>query len=124
MQRIIANLLDNAVKFSPKASIIQIEAKMIANQIVIKVIDQGQGIPKIEQTRIFERFYRGDDSRSTPGTGLGLSFCKVSIEAMRGKIECFSQEKQGTAFIVTLPKDSNWWSLAHASVSMRRKQAI
>jgi signal transduction histidine kinase len=81
-----ANILDNAVKYTPEKGKILIKAGMEGGHAVVNVIDSGSGLPPEDLTRIFERFYRSDASRSTEGTGLGLSLTQAIIELHGGKI--------------------------------------
>jgi signal transduction histidine kinase len=105
LQRAISNLIENAVKYSPKQTETRIRLTEKEGNIEIQISDQGPGIAKKEQKKIFERFYRVDKSRSrkTGGTGLGLSIVKKIIEAHNGQIAVQSSKKKGTSFIITLP---------------------
>ena len=102
----LANLVDNAIKYTPEKGKIRIEAKDKGEFVEIAVIDNGIGIPQKDLPRIFERFYRVDKGRSreSGGTGLGLSIVKHIIEAHAGKVEVKSQEGKGSEFSFTLRK--------------------
>lgn len=104
-QEILENLLDNAVRYTSEGGTITISATVKGNEIEIAVSDNGIGIPKVDQARIFERFYRVDAARSreSGGTGLGLSIVKHLVEAQGGRIKVVSEVGSGSAFYVTLP---------------------
>lgn len=90
-------LLDNAVKYSPSKSTINIVAKSKDNQTTIEIKDQGMGIPKEDLPHVFDRFYRSDKSRGkTSGHGLGLSIAKEIVESMNGTITLKSPAQKGT----------------------------
>lgn len=111
LQEVLSNLLDNAVKYTPENGTIEVlvtQEKPQWQGIIIR--DNGSGIPKQDQPKIFERHYRGIQSESEiPGTGLGLAIAKDYVEQMAGDIELISpatppeNPTQGTAFIVWLP---------------------
>jgi len=103
----ITNLLHNAIKFTPAQGIIRVAARStVGGDAVIEVQDSGPGIPATDQQRVFERFYRVDQARSTDtgGTGLGLAIARWAVEASRGRIELESVPGQGTLFRVVLPR--------------------
>ena len=106
LQRIIANLLDNAIKFTESKGIIRLEIKEAQNEAIISVKDTGIGIASKDQPRIFEKFYRVESSRSTPGHGLGLSFVKSMVSSMGGSITVESFLSQGTTFSISIPLKS------------------
>jgi two-component system phosphate regulon sensor histidine kinase PhoR len=102
---VLENLLDNAVKYSPKSAEIRILAHSNGDgKVEIAVEDHGPGISKAAQTRVFERFFRVDVSRSREagGTGLGLSIVKHLVEKMNGEVSLKSEEGKGSTFTVTL----------------------
>lgn len=107
VHQILTNLLDNALKFSPEASVVQVSARMDreAGHVVVCVKDHGPGIPAADLPRIFERFYRVDKARSRElgGTGLGLAIVKHLVQAHGGRIWVESVPGQGAAFFFTLP---------------------
>jgi two-component system sensor histidine kinase KdpD len=78
---VLANILDNARKFSKKGKPITVTAEKEGNSVIISVQDHGIGIPKTDLNKIFDKFYRVQNKKSMPGTGLGLSICKGIIEA-------------------------------------------
>ncbi len=104
LQQLFTNLIDNAIKYTPKGSIhVTVEKNESAGLVRIK--DTGIGIPKEEQEKIFERFYRTDKSRSreTGGVGLGLSIAEWIVHAHHGRIEVESELNKGSTFTVYLP---------------------
>jgi signal transduction histidine kinase len=106
LQRAFMNVIENAIKYSPKKSTVKISAKKSGGNIVISVSDSGSGIPKKHRKKIFERFYRVDKSRSrkTGGTGLGLAITKEIIELHDGTIIVASDGKKGSRFKIVLPQ--------------------
>ena len=105
IQRMIANLLDNAIKYTPAGGNIEVRVKTANNDaVVVSVKDSGIGISPEDLSRIFDRFYRCDPSRSELGTGLGLSFARAIARAHDGDITVASAPNQGSTFTVTLPK--------------------
>ena len=104
----IYNIMDNAVKYSPEDSIVRVEVSEKDGWIVINVSDNGPGIPESERERIFERFYRLDDSRArdTGGTGLGLSIAKEAIIMHKGSITVSEGVNGGSVFTIILPLEN------------------
>jgi signal transduction histidine kinase len=99
-------LLDNAVKYSPENARIKIITELEGKKVIIKVIDEGEGIPEEDLPHIFERFYRADSSRtknSQKGFGLGLSIAQSIIEANAGSLTAKNTVKKGACFTVQLP---------------------
>lgn len=111
LQRMILNLLDNAIKYTPKGGSIKIKCAKENNCYVLTVTDTGIGIPLKEQPYIFNRFYRVDKVRSrqidnnnsSSGVGLGLSIARWIAEAHQGKLQLLHSNEQGSTFIATLP---------------------
>jgi len=105
LERAVANLVENAIKYTPSGGAISVLVKSVANQLTVAVQDNGIGIPPGDLPRIFERFYRVDRSRSREmgGTGLGLSIVKHIAQAHRGGVEVASTQGQGSCFILKLP---------------------
>jgi two-component system sensor histidine kinase SenX3 len=104
----IANLLDNAVKYSEVDSQIWVETSVERDQLAIEVTDEGIGIPSRDLERIFERFYRVDHARSreTGGTGLGLAIVRHVVHAHGGTVRVESVEGQGSTFRIVVPLDA------------------
>jgi len=104
IQRMIANLLDNAVKYTPGGGRIEVTLDAGSDRRVrLAVRDTGIGISPEDQPRVFDRFYRCDPSRSRPGTGLGLSLARAIARAHQGDVILESQPQQGSTFRVLLP---------------------
>lgn len=104
MSQVWINLIDNAIKFSPKGEIIEIRLYKEQENIVFSIKDNGVGIPEEDQKRIFEKFYKGDKSRNTDGNGLGLSIVKRIVDIHQGQILLESSIDAGTKIIVKLYK--------------------
>lgn len=103
LRQVIGNLLDNAVKYSPPGGRVQVTVARHGDRAILRVRDNGAGIPPAEQPKIWARLYRGDKSRSQRGLGLGLSLVKAVVEAHGGVVEVSSQVGQGAEFTVSLP---------------------
>ncbi len=105
LERVLLNLLDNAIKYTPKGGWITIRVGSEGEEILIEIRDTGVGIPSRDLGRIFERFYRVDRSRSRDvgGTGLGLSIVRHLAEAMGGSVSVESEVERGSTFRVRLP---------------------
>ncbi len=100
LERAFANLLENAVRYSDGRPV-SARSRLVDGNIVVRVVDQGPGIPESEWERIFEPFQRGDSANT--GSGLGLAIAKGFVEANGGKVGIESLPGQGTSFVVTLP---------------------
>ena len=103
MRQVLANLLDNAVKYTPRDGRIEIAVARQGDEAVLTMTDTGIGIPTEELPHIWNRLYRGDKSRSTRGLGLGLSLVKAIVEAHGGRVAVESAPGQGSRFEVRLP---------------------
>jgi two-component system, OmpR family, sensor histidine kinase KdpD len=105
MESVLVNVLDNAAKYAPAESAIQITARKLGNDVVIDVADQGRGIAPEDLGAVFDRFYRAKHrDRTVPGTGLGLAICKGIIDAHGGSIEALSAGPgRGTTIRIRLP---------------------
>ena len=106
LKQLLLNLIDNAIKYTPEGGRVTVNQFTKNDEIVIEVIDNGVGIPKEDQSKIFQRFYRVDKarSRSVGGTGLGLAITKHIVHSLKGSIGLESQLGEGSKFIVKLPK--------------------
>ena len=106
LEQALNNLVSNAIKYSPKGERIEISGQAAPNQAVVTVADQGVGIPVEEQTRVFERFFRGRRERqqATAGAGLGLYLAKAIVEAHGGHIWVESTPGEGAAFSFSIPR--------------------
>lgn len=108
IQRMLSNILDNAVKYTPSGGRVEVSVSENEKQdIVVSVQDTGAGISKADLPRIFERFYRCDQSRSQAGTGLGLSLARAIARAHGGDITVVSSPNQGSTFTIILPKPTS-----------------
>ena len=107
LRQVIDNLLTNAIKYSPEGKTITIGGRYSGKNVTVFVRDEGAGIPKEEMDKIFDRFYRIDDTltRRTQGTGLGLYLVKAIVEAHGGEISLKSQVGSGSTFHFTIPRD-------------------
>ncbi len=105
MLQVLANLLDNAVKYTPSGGKVQVEAYLRQNQVTVLMRDTGMGISPEDIPRIWDRLYRGDQSRSQRGLGLGLSLVKAIVQAHGGHVEVSSQPGNGSIFAVYLPQE-------------------
>lgn len=107
-QQVVINLVHNAIKFTPPDGHVTVSAAVDVEQpdyVAVSVRDTGVGIPRADQARIFERFYKADRSRSGGGTGLGLAIAKHTVQAHGGRIWVESAENGGSTFTFTLPTD-------------------
>jgi signal transduction histidine kinase len=105
LRQVLANLVDNAVKFSPAGGRVRVSLEPHERRVLFVVRDQGLGIPLREQARIFEKFYRLDPNltRGVGGTGLGLYICRELVRRMGGRIWVASREDEGSTFFFELP---------------------
>ncbi len=105
IKQLFLNLIDNAIKYTPEGGTVIINQFTRNDEITIEVIDNGVGIPKEDQDKIFQRFYRVDKarSRSVGGTGLGLAITKHIVNSLQGNISVESKLGEGSKFIVTIP---------------------
>jgi signal transduction histidine kinase len=107
IEETIANLLANSVKYTPRNGKINLKVSDRGNSVLIEIADTGIGVPKDELPKIFEEFYRASNAKEVEkyGTGLGLSIAKQVVERHAGKIWAESQEGEGSAFYIILPKE-------------------
>jgi signal transduction histidine kinase len=105
MRQIIANLLDNAIKYNVAGGNVRIEACQTGGDVSVSIKDTGVGIPPEDVPRIFDRLYRGDKSRSQRGLGLGLTLVRAVVNAHKGRIEVESSPGEGSLFRLFLPVD-------------------
>jgi signal transduction histidine kinase len=103
MKQVLANLLDNALKYTLPEGRVDITASPTPSEVVITVSDTGPGISSEELPKIWDRLYRGDDSRSQHGLGLGLSLVKAIVQAHKGTVAVVSESGAGSRFSITLP---------------------
>jgi signal transduction histidine kinase len=106
LEQVAANLIDNAVKYTPPGGRVDVEVRRAEDAAIFRVRDTGPGIPPDELPRIFDRLFRGDTSRTERGLGLGLSLVKAVVEAHGGTVDVVSEPGRGSVFTVSLPLDS------------------
>ena len=109
IQRILANLLDNAIKYTPDNGRVQLSLSQAGPWWRLAVEDTGIGVLQEEAELIFKRFYRSDKSRTHPGNGLGLTFCRAVAFAMGGQIFLEPKQEPGSRFVVLLPFMERTW---------------
>jgi signal transduction histidine kinase len=102
---VFTNLLTNAIKYSPQAKHVDVQIVPSVETVTVSVRDYGVGIPRAHQSKIFERFYRVQDShnKTFPGLGMGLYISQQIVALHGGKLEVASEEGKGATFSVTLP---------------------
>ena len=103
LRRVVSNLISNAVKHTPPENEILVSVAQVAREAVLRVADEGAGIPEGALPHVFERFYRAESSRAGEGTGLGLAIVCETVEALEGRIEVRSVPGEGSTFTVSLP---------------------
>ena len=111
IRQVLVNLIENAKRFSPDKGSIEITVgQKTDDEITLEVVDHGEGIPKQLRDKVFERFYRADNSRNrdTGGTGLGLSIVKEIVTLHKGRIEVRETPGGGATFRIKLPAQHNW----------------
>ncbi len=105
IERLVQNLVDNAIKFSPRGAEVTVTLHQADSELLVEVADQGPGIPESDRDRVFERFYKVDRARGGPGgTGLGLSIARHIAERHGGRIWVESREGVGSRFFVAFPR--------------------
>jgi signal transduction histidine kinase len=104
LREVLANLLDNAIKYTPTGGRVDVDVFQRHPYIAVIVKDNGIGVPPEELPRIWDRLYRGDKSRSQRGLGLGLSLVKAIVRAHQGYVEATSEPGMGSVFTIYLPK--------------------
>jgi signal transduction histidine kinase len=108
VRQILANLVDNAVKFSPQGATVTVAARRTDDAVQVRVADEGAGVPAGEQERIFRKFYRADAAgpATTGGTGVGLFIARGLASAMGGRLWIDSETGRGASFVFELPTES------------------
>ena len=121
----IGNLLGNAVKYGGQPPVVTLRARAVQGSVVVEVTDNGEGIPRVEHRRIFDKFYRIDDrlSRAREGSGLGLAIVKHIVRAHRGRVQVDSDPGKGSTFRIVLPVASPTASAPPARVPAEVKRA-
>ena len=105
LQRILGNLIDNAIKFTHPGGTITISVNSDENNVSISIKDTGIGIPEKDVSRVFDKFFRADKSRSEPGSGLGLSLARAFVYSLGGSITVTSSLGHGSTFTLILPRN-------------------
>ncbi len=103
VERVLANLLENAGKYTPQGTAVEILVRAVDAELQVSVGDHGLGVPVGQEEAIFEKFTRGNAESATPGVGLGLAICRAIVEAHRGRIWVEPTHPQGATFIFSLP---------------------
>ena len=101
--RVVQSLIDNAVRYTPRGGRVRVYAGADPASLRVSVEDTGRGIDPAQLHRVFEPFWRGDEARSTRGSGLGLALAQRIVEALGGRIEATSTPEVGSRFVVVLP---------------------
>jgi len=114
-EQVLVNLVDNAIKHTPKTSPIAIGARALPSGVAIEVADRGAGIPKGAEEAVFEKFHRGATSRAQ-GVGLGLAICRGIVEAHGGTISVAAREGGGAVFTIILPRSEHTPAAGSAGV--------
>lgn len=104
VQQLVSNLLENAIKYTPRGGRIEMTLSADTTALTLKVCDTGCGIPKENLDHVFQRFWRADSSRSLPGNGLGLALVKAIVTSYGGHVICESELGKGSTFTVVLPR--------------------
>jgi signal transduction histidine kinase len=115
LQQAVANLLDNAIKFSPPGGAIRLEAAVIDRHVRIAVADRGPGIPEADRARAIERFFRGEQARHTPGSGLGLALVQAVASLHEGSL-VLADAGPGLRATITLPAMPQKGSGGHMNI--------
>jgi signal transduction histidine kinase len=103
MRQAITNLLSNAIKYSPEGGTVELSLIYAVQQTVLRVKDEGIGIPEEDQKRLFDTFHRAGNVGTIAGTGLGLAIVKRAVEAHGGLVDFVSEIGVGTTFTITIP---------------------
>jgi PAS domain S-box-containing protein len=103
----LTNLINNAVKYSPEFTTIDVDVEQKNNMLSIKIIDEGMGIPEKEQKFIFNRYFRAENALLDQGTGIGLNIVKSHLENVGGSISFKSEENKGSTFTISFPTKNN-----------------
>jgi heavy metal sensor kinase len=108
LREAVTNVLDNAIKYSPPLSVIEVHVARLDGHAMLTIADEGPGIPAAQRERVFDRFFRLDEGRSRDrgGMGLGLSIAKWAVEVNGGRISVESKEPHGSVFCITFPASS------------------
>ena len=107
IEEVLQNLLDNAIKYSPRQRTISVACRATGEEVIVRVSDAGMGIALREQEHIFDRFQRVQNTmtRTIPGAGLGLYICRAIVDAHGGRIQVESTLHEGSTFSFSLPRE-------------------
>jgi two-component system sensor histidine kinase KdpD len=103
VQRVLANLIENALKYSPAGERVRVQVSGTESEVLVRVIDHGLGLPADELEQVFEPFHRGSGSAGRPGAGLGLAIARGFAAANDGRVWAESRAGQGASFVLALP---------------------
>jgi K+-sensing histidine kinase KdpD len=100
MVQVLHNLVDNALKYSPEGSLVELHALRREDDFVIEVLDRGPGLPQGDEEHLFQRFYRAPtlQERALPGVGIGLALCRGLVEAHGGRLAACNRVAEGLSF--------------------------
>ena len=101
----VGTILDNGVKYAPENSKITVMAKRYGTYVRLDILDEGPGIPEEELSEIWKRFYRGKTNRNASGVGIGLTLCRMIVQAQGGRVLCQNREDTGCRFSIFLPTE-------------------
>ena len=105
IEQVLMNIIENALKYTPAGSGIEISAEFAPAAVTVSVADEGPGIPPGLEEKLFDKFYRASPERAQSGVGLGLTICRAIVEAHGGTIRAENRSPHGAAFRFTLPRD-------------------
>jgi signal transduction histidine kinase len=125
MTSVMLNLMENAVKYSPKPADIEVSLEEMPDALILRFADQGHGIPDKEKPQVFGKFYRigNEDTRKTKGTGLGLYIVQQIVAAHDGRISIEDNQPKGTVFKIELPSERLDKQAAQRSVELSKTQS-
>jgi two-component system sensor histidine kinase KdpD len=103
LQQVLSNLIENAIKYTPAGTPIDIRGASLPSRLNLEIADRGPGLPHGLESRIFEKFFRIDAESPRSGAGLGLALCRAIIEAHGGRITAANRTGGGAMFTVSLP---------------------
>jgi signal transduction histidine kinase len=106
LSQLFINVLDNAVKHSPRGATVHVDGRQVKGEIVVRVRDQGAGLPPGTEQKLFARFWRGDNAAARAGAGLGLAIAQAIAQAHGGSIDARNAPDGGAEFAIHLPAAS------------------
>lgn len=101
----VGTILDNGVKYAPENSKIMVAAQRYETYVRLDIVDEGPGIPEEELSEIWKRFYRGKKNRDASGVGIGLTLCRMIVQAQKGRVLCQNRKGTGCRFSIFLPTE-------------------